>query len=229
MAIPQNGSESRVTRGGHIPTGVSADRRIKAAERITKKSEATHQSLVDGARAVFDRDGYMDARVSDIVAEAGVSHGTFYTYFRSKSEVFQEVVRQVDDLIKEAVAQAPEDVPGHTAANLEKANRRYLRTHHQHARILALMEQVATADPDVQAFRLSGRALHVTRIERIIRALQDRGLAYTDIDPRTTAGALVAMLASYAHWSTFDEPYDEDLTTHTLTQIWIRAILMSDE
>ncbi|MGC4936116.1 TetR/AcrR family transcriptional regulator [Gordonia sp. DT30] len=224
LAIPKSETTTRVTRGGHVPTGVSADRRVKAAERITKKSEITRQALVDGARQVFERDGYMDARVTDIVAQAGVSHGSFYTYFPSKREVFQEVIRQVDLLIREAVAHAPEDVPGQTTANLENANRRYLRTHHQNARILALMEQVATADPEVEKSRLSGRAMHVKRIERTILALQKRGLAYTDIDPRTTAGALVAMLASYAHWSTLDDPYDEDLTAKTLTQIWVRAI-----
>lgn len=213
-----------VTRGGHVPTGVSADRRVKTAVRVTKKSEQTYQALLSAARTVFERDGYIDARVSDIVKEAGVSHGTFYTYFPSKKEVFQAVLEHVDKVIGHAVAHAPEDVPGRTVTNLEKANTRYIRTHHENARILALMEQVATADPDVHLFRLAGRARHVARIEKTILALQERGLAYADIDARTTAGALVSMLSSYAHWSTFDDPYDEVVTTRTLTQIWVRTL-----
>jgi AcrR family transcriptional regulator len=225
----ERNSAARVTRGGHIPTGVGADRRSKAAARITKKSELTHQALVAAARKVFERDGYMDARVSDIVSEAGVAHGSFYTYFPSKLEVFQEVIHQVNTLIMEAVAHAPEDIPGHTRANLENANRRYLRTHRENAQILALMEQVATADPKVNKFRISGRAHHVARIEKVIAALQKRGLAHADIDPRTTAGALVAMLASYAYWAPLDDSYDEDQTVRTLNQIWARAIGLADE
>ncbi|MFZ0713794.1 hypothetical protein [Mycobacterium sp.] len=73
------------------------------------------------------------------------------------------------------------------------------------------MEQAASADPDVHEFRISGRLHHVTRIEKVIVALQKRGVAHLDIDPRTTAGALVAMLASYVYWAPLDDSYDEDL------------------
>ena len=37
----------------------------------------TRQTLVEAARRVFERDGFLDARITDITAEAGVAAGTF--------------------------------------------------------------------------------------------------------------------------------------------------------
>ncbi len=45
----------------------------------------------------------MDTRIGDITEEATVAHGTFYTYFESKHELFREVVGTlVQDFIAEA-------------------------------------------------------------------------------------------------------------------------------
>src|SRR2546428_13057509 len=45
------------------------------------------EQLLDAALTVFSAEGYNAAKVSDIVARAGVAQGTFYLYFRSKQEV----------------------------------------------------------------------------------------------------------------------------------------------
>lgn len=54
--------------------------------------------------------------MADIALEAGVAHGSFYTYFPSKREAFREAIDQVNELIMAAVAHAPDDIPGHTLA-----------------------------------------------------------------------------------------------------------------
>jgi AcrR family transcriptional regulator len=184
---------------------------------------------VDAARRVFERDGYLEARVSDIVAEAGMAHGSFYTYFPSKREVFQEIVLEVGQEISTAVAHHPDDVRGDTLANLRRANRRYLRTYRRHERMLTLADQVATVDPLVHEFRVRGRIRHVERVADTIGRLQEHGLADRDIDVRSTAAALVAMLYSYAFWSsTTPGEYDEDRAVDTVTSIWARAIALTD-
>jgi AcrR family transcriptional regulator len=213
------------TRGGHQPTGTSANRRAKTANGATAKGERTRAAIVSAGRVVFERMGYSDARVSDIVAEAGIAHGSFYTYFPSKREVFQEVLMEMGSKIREAVAHAPEDVDGHTVKNLERANRRYLEAHHAHARLMVLYEQVSTFDPVISKFRVDARRRHVDRVSRTIRRLQERGLADPKVEPAQTAAALVAMLSSYASWSTV-KGMRADVTTaaRTVTEIWTRAI-----
>jgi AcrR family transcriptional regulator len=219
--------QPRKTRGGHVPTGTSAQRRARAADLSTAKSTQTRELLVRAARGVFIRSGYLDARVSDIVREADIAHGSFYTYFPSKREVFQEVVNQVGELIQQAVAHTIDDVPGDVLGNLERANRRYLDVHRDNAEILALVDQVATADPVILESRVQARRAHLSRIEATIKRLQERGIADSGLDTHTTAGALVSMLSSCAHWYSIDPgDYDPDQLVHTLTQIWARALGM---
>lgn len=49
-----------------------------------RQGEATRAKLLDAGTAVLAAKGYHAARVDDVVAEAGVSHGTFYLYFTNK-------------------------------------------------------------------------------------------------------------------------------------------------
>jgi AcrR family transcriptional regulator len=58
---------------------------------LTGKGQARKAALLDAAARVFERRGFLDTRVADIVAEAKVAQGTFYTYFDSKDAVFQAV------------------------------------------------------------------------------------------------------------------------------------------
>lgn len=58
--------------------------------------------VLEGARAIFMRDGFERASVDDIAREAGVSKATLYAYFPDKGLLFMEVAkgecrRQADD------------------------------------------------------------------------------------------------------------------------------------
>lgn len=50
--------------------------------------------ILNGAAAVFARDGYEGASMSRIAAEAGVSKGTLYNYFAGKAELFSAYVNR---------------------------------------------------------------------------------------------------------------------------------------
>ena len=49
--------------------------------------------VLDGARAIFMRDGFEGASVDDISRAAGVSKATLYSYFPDKRLLFSEVAR----------------------------------------------------------------------------------------------------------------------------------------
>jgi AcrR family transcriptional regulator len=209
-----------------VPTGVSADRRARLANGgASAKGIRTRADIIAAARRVFERMGYIDARVSDIVAEAKIAHGSYYTYFSSKQDVFQAVVDEVAAQINKAVSPSPDDVQGDTWGNLKRANRRYLEVHRQNAKIMMLIEQVATIDPEMHEVRRAGRRRHVNRVMAAIIRLQERGLADPAIDPHTTAGALVAMLSSFAYWTTNSpDEYPPDEVERTVNDIWTRAL-----
>lgn len=59
-----------------------------------KRAAATYDSLIAAAAKVFARRGFEAAQTPEIAAEAGVSTGALYRYFKDKRAVFVEVVKQ---------------------------------------------------------------------------------------------------------------------------------------
>ena len=213
------------TRGGWEPSGTAAARRSAHGERVTAKGQRTREELVAAARQVFERDGYAGARVADIAAAAGVAHGSFYTYFSSKQDIFVAVVREVGERFEEAVAPVPGGRGTDPYQALDQANRRYLAAYRANSVIWALVEQVSTVDPEIHRIRLGGRRRHVERVARTIRRWQDRGLADPAVDPYPTAGALVSMISNFAYWwLAGGDSYDDEAAAATLTSIWARAV-----
>jgi len=48
--------------------------------------------IVDSARRLFNRDGFDNVSLAQIMAGAGLTHGGFYSYFKSKSDLYAEVL-----------------------------------------------------------------------------------------------------------------------------------------
>jgi AcrR family transcriptional regulator len=55
----------------------------------------TKQQILDSAQRVISQKGFSNARVSDIVADAGVAQGTFYLYFKCKQDIILEIAKQI--------------------------------------------------------------------------------------------------------------------------------------
>lgn len=54
--------------------------------------EKVRQRIVESARRLFNRNGFENVSVDGIMADAGLTRGAFYTYFRSKSDLYTEVL-----------------------------------------------------------------------------------------------------------------------------------------
>jgi TetR/AcrR family transcriptional regulator, transcriptional repressor for nem operon len=50
------------------------------------------KDIVDSARRLFNRHGFDNVSIQQIMRGAGLTHGGFYSYFRSKSELYVEVL-----------------------------------------------------------------------------------------------------------------------------------------
>jgi TetR/AcrR family transcriptional regulator, transcriptional repressor for nem operon len=48
--------------------------------------------IIDSARKLFNRRGFDNVGLQEIMAGAGLTHGGFYSYFRSKSDLYAEVL-----------------------------------------------------------------------------------------------------------------------------------------
>ncbi len=48
--------------------------------------------IIDSARKLFNRHGFESVSLTQVMAGAGLTHGGFYTYFQSKSDLYSEVL-----------------------------------------------------------------------------------------------------------------------------------------
>jgi len=53
---------------------------------------AVKKNIIDSARQLFNRHGFESVSLSQIMAGAGLTHGGFYSYFKSKSDLYAEVL-----------------------------------------------------------------------------------------------------------------------------------------
>ena len=185
----------------------------------------TREALVHAAREVFERDGFLDARITDIAATAGVAAGSFYTYFTRKEEVFAAVIEQVNEemLHPRLRAFADRDDP---VSVIEATNRSYLAAYRRNAKLMALMEQVAHIDDDFRRVRLRRVRAFTDRNAQAIAQLQRRGLADPELDPQIAAQALSAMVGRMAYFRYVQGVGNDSLDTlaKTLTRLWAGAL-----
>lgn len=189
------------------------------------RGERTRAGVIAAAREVFETKGYLDARVADIAAAAGVGHGTFYTYFDSKEAVFRATADAVVQEMYGDSAVDPSSLPNDPVAHIAEANRRYFGTYRRHARMLANVDQVATMSDEFRVFKRDFRRAFIERVERGITRWQDQGLADPTLDARTAAYALGSMVEQFAYVSLgLGQPFDEELALATLSRLWAQAL-----
>ncbi len=70
------------------------------------KGERTRRKLLEGAELVFGAVGYHDASIVKITEAADVAQGTFYLYFASKRQIFDEVVADLNQRVRRAMSEA---------------------------------------------------------------------------------------------------------------------------
>ena len=198
----------------------------------TERGRRMRSRLLAAAREVFERDGFLDARVTDISAAAGVAHGSFYTYFGSKTEVFRALVAATMDELYASLGTDAADgdrrrrsSPPDAVARIDGANRRFVAMYRQNTALMALFEQVTTFDPEVRALRQAARQRMVGRVRHSIEQLQSDGLVDRDLDAEYSAHALVAMVNGLVHyWLVLGADFEEDRLVATMTGLWARAL-----
>ena len=191
------------------------------------KDEPTRDLLIASARFIFERDGFHEARIVDIAAAAKVGVGTFYRHFPSKIDVFCAVIAHTFDEIHAAAATRSID-PDDPVLHIDLANRRFLGHYKRHAKLHALLEQLAPIDDQCRELYLAGRVRATERIARSIAALQAARLARPGLDPQEAARLLVAMTNNFAHLRfTLGEDVDEELAIETLNRLWVDGIGIS--
>lgn len=191
-------------------------------ETLTARGRKTRDALLDAARTVFETVGFPDTRVELISQEANVSYGTFYRYFESKEDIFRELSTR---LFEDVHRREPTDPTLSPAARLVASNRSYYQAYRRNARLMAIVEQVATFNEDFRAVRLEHRHQLTDRTARAIARWQAEGLVRPELDPALAARAMAAMVDHTLYlWIIQGDEANEEALLDTLDLMCLGAL-----
>ncbi|GAA1322337.1 TetR/AcrR family transcriptional regulator [Leucobacter albus] len=143
---------------------------------LTSRGLATRRRLLTAAEEVFAELGYHEASIVKVTEHAGVALGTFYLYFDSKQAIFEALVIDLNDRVRQSMTEA---MAG--ASNRIEAERGgfegFFRFTAQHPALYRVVREAEFVSPDVMR-------LHYERIVEGYTAGLQAAQSAGDIDPR---------------------------------------------
>ena len=154
---------------------------------LSQRGVETRTKLLGAAEQVFGDLGYHDASIVKITEAAGVGQGTFYLYFASKKDVFDELIRDMNRRVRHAMREASSRGTTRLEAELLGFGA-YFRFTMEHPAIYRIVRQAEFVSPEMLQFHYSKLAEGYVAGLRESMARGEVG----DIEPEVTAWALMA-------------------------------------
>jgi AcrR family transcriptional regulator len=154
----------------------------------TDRGTQTKEKILLAAERVFADLGYQDASVAKITNHAGVGQGTFYLYFGSKLEVFEELVYDLNRRVRRAMTEGA----AHATTRIERERegfRAFFKFTAEHPALYRIIRQAEFVSPKALKH-------HYTKIVEGYRA----GIAQaeaegeiSDLDPEVASWMLMGI------------------------------------
>jgi len=190
----------------------------------TDRGRRTLRKLLDAAAVEFGERGFHEASISAITRRAGTALGSFYTYFDSKEEIFQALVRYMSEQLRDHVTPIVQTAPDEIAAErigLES----FLGFVREHREIYRIIDEAEFVD------YASYRRHYETTVERIRQRLEAgaaRGEIRSDvgeIHAWAIAGMNVFLGMRYGLW---DADADIGEVARTANDLLAKGLMPSD-
>ncbi len=161
------------------------------ASPTNRRSSDKRERILSAAVKVFARNGYYNAKVSEVAREAGVADGTIYLYFKNKDDLlikaFEDRMTWINDRLRSELAKVQGDA-------LDKLHR-FLELH-----ILLAIDERELAEFITVELRQSSKFIKEYKnqkfgeflglLSEVIKQGQDEGLIRHNIDRHTVSRAL---------------------------------------
>jgi AcrR family transcriptional regulator len=213
---------------------------------VMPSAPETRAKLLAAARQAFADLGYGKARVEDVVARAGVGHGTFYAYFPNKRAALAALIHENAATLVGLASQpwgvgatrrprrtgeggAPGKSPPVPTANQVRESLVAVLggladLYDADADLIVLWTEASMRDPELGRVLDEVRRQFAKRVARNIERAAAQGLT-RPVDAHTAATALAAMAEQTLFLRAVrKEPLDRDTTVQTLADLWYHAL-----
>ncbi|CAM5373187.1 TetR/AcrR family transcriptional regulator [Streptomyces xanthochromogenes] len=172
------------------------------------RRQATRQKLYEAAVTLIAEQGFSATTVDEIAERAGVAKGTVYYNFKSKTELFEELLRHGVGLLTASLQAAADETDGRGGTKVEALDamiRAGLDFIHRYPAFTQLyVAELWRTNRAWQSTLLVVRREAVAVVETVLRDAVGAGELSEEIDIPLTAAALVGMvLVAALDWQAF--------------------------
>lgn len=191
------------------------------------KAARTRNALLAAAYDLFAAEGYQATSVADVAERAGVSLGTFYQYFRDRSDILGTLVRiGVLELLRGNQRRWD---PARGRIGLRRVIAGFVEAYVSTLSFQVVWEEVTHVEEGMAGLRRDLSRLFTNAIEGAIAEGAEAGILRCDLDAGGMARALTSMVDRYCYVTyVFDPPSggppSVDDTADLLTELWAAAL-----
>jgi len=189
---------------------------------LNKGKQEMKLKLIDTSIQLFDRKGYIETSVQDIVEAIGVTKGTFYYYFKSK----QEVLSSICLVYIEGLIQQQEIIINQmNKTNIDKL----------HDIVLLLIEDIGLERQSARIFFREMRNFTETDLKHIkvkreefrlnVQKLVQAGIANGEFKEDLAADITTLAILGITNWSYYWYTPEGGVSEKELTEIYVDFIL----
>lgn len=189
----------------------------KTETKLTKKGLETRNKLLRAAEKVFAEKGYYEASIVNITQEANVANGTYYNYFTTKKEIFDELIREYNRNLRLTIKQEMELATSHEEAQ-RKGFKAFFTWAKQRPDLYSIVQQAVVVDEALYRWYYSKIA------DGFVKSLSsgmDDG-AFKQLDQETVAYSLMSigqfLGMRWVYWENEDVP--EEVFESAMTLIF---------
>lgn len=167
------------------------------------KAQRTKEAILRSAMKLMKEQGFIATTIRKICSDAGVSVGTFYTYFPSKEDIFSDIFSAADDLFTTTVSETLKNLSGTVCDKIIEYFRYYARLNMDSG--IEVMKVLYNAE---NVWFAKARPMHDVLID-LIDFGQKNGELLTDTTPYDTSFFLYTLARGCCYgWCLRNGDYD---------------------
>ena len=158
---------------------------------MEERLASNRERILAAARVLVAKGGYREAQIAAVAAEAGMSTGVIYRYFRSKAELFVEVLTVAvthEIEILNAIAKGPGSPKARLHAAVESFTRRALTGPN-----LAYAFIAEPAEPEVDLARIKVRQ----KLGNVFKTILREGIAAGEFPAQDLDASAACIVGAY--------------------------------
>lgn len=193
-----------------------------------RQRKQLYQELINSAVKLFAEKGLDEPSVDEIVAETGVAKGTFYLYFKNKSEIITAVVDSGLCELEERVAKAQASSGDNAPDTLRACIQEVISFFESNKSMIGLLidgkgiNSSQLSQEDGTTLRKRYGMVTTGAYERIIRKGMLQGL-FREVEAYSAAHALSGMISGLIHEAIDSGKTFDEISDH-IVDLFIRGV-----